>query len=138
MQLATTHCYFTRAQFFENTTEVEFFVFVPPEDSMIVLHFTSLKQTFNLFMFLVLLISMHENILCRIFSPEAACEVIEAEKHSHVFYEAEPDIWMVMVRSSSFSFSMIHCFDYNLCHVGQREFGQETLRKFIKNRNWRS
>ncbi|KAI9074974.1 hypothetical protein K1719_043024 [Acacia pycnantha] len=33
----------------------------------------------------------------RIFSPEAACEVIEAEKHSHVFYEAEPDIWMVMV-----------------------------------------
>ncbi|KAF6144706.1 hypothetical protein GIB67_006198 [Kingdonia uniflora] len=33
----------------------------------------------------------------RIFSPEAACDVIEAEKHSHVFYEAEPDIWMVMV-----------------------------------------
>jgi hypothetical protein len=23
--------------------------------------------------------------------------VIEAERHSHVFYEAEPDIWMVMV-----------------------------------------
>ncbi|KAL0344401.1 UNVERIFIED_CONTAM: Vacuolar fusion protein CCZ1B [Sesamum angustifolium] len=33
----------------------------------------------------------------RIFSPEAPCEVIEAEVHSHVFYEAEPDIWMVMV-----------------------------------------
>ncbi|XP_058108364.1 vacuolar fusion protein CCZ1 homolog B-like isoform X4 [Magnolia sinica] len=33
----------------------------------------------------------------RIFSPDAACEVIEAEKHSHVFYQAEPDIWMVMV-----------------------------------------
>ncbi|KAL2485036.1 Protein of unknown function (DUF1712) [Abeliophyllum distichum] len=33
----------------------------------------------------------------RIFSPEAACDVIEAEMHSHVFYEAEPDIWMVMV-----------------------------------------
>ncbi|XP_054808958.1 vacuolar fusion protein CCZ1 homolog B-like isoform X2 [Prosopis cineraria] len=33
----------------------------------------------------------------RIFSPEAACEVIEAERHSHIFYEAEPDIWMVMV-----------------------------------------
>ncbi|KAI3462062.1 hypothetical protein Pfo_018725 [Paulownia fortunei] len=33
----------------------------------------------------------------RIFSPEAACEVIEADMHSHVFYEAEPDIWMVMV-----------------------------------------
>ncbi|XP_023536170.1 vacuolar fusion protein CCZ1 homolog B-like [Cucurbita pepo subsp. pepo] len=33
----------------------------------------------------------------RTFSPEAACEVIEAEKHSHVFFEAEPDIWMVLV-----------------------------------------
>uniref|UniRef100_A0A2P2KQ28 CCZ1/INTU/HSP4 first Longin domain-containing protein n=1 Tax=Rhizophora mucronata TaxID=61149 RepID=A0A2P2KQ28_RHIMU len=40
-------------------------------------------------------------ILCRIFSPEAACEVIEAERHSHVFYEAEPDIWMVMVVEKS-------------------------------------
>ncbi|KAJ6988283.1 hypothetical protein NC653_021266 [Populus alba x Populus x berolinensis] len=37
----------------------------------------------------------------RIFSPEAACEVIEAERHSHVFYEAEPDIWMVMVVEKS-------------------------------------
>ncbi|KAJ4872867.1 hypothetical protein Rs2_45464 [Raphanus sativus] len=35
-------------------------------------------------------------IFTRLFSPEAACEVIEAERHSHVFYEAEPDIWMVM------------------------------------------
>ncbi|XP_042031232.1 vacuolar fusion protein CCZ1 homolog B-like isoform X1 [Salvia splendens] len=33
----------------------------------------------------------------RIFSPDAPCEVIEAEKHCHVFYEVEPDIWMVMV-----------------------------------------
>ncbi|XP_009104497.1 vacuolar fusion protein CCZ1 homolog B isoform X1 [Brassica rapa] len=33
----------------------------------------------------------------RLFSPEAACEVIEAERHSHIFHEAEPDIWMVMV-----------------------------------------
>ncbi|GFP97216.1 vacuolar fusion protein ccz1 homolog [Phtheirospermum japonicum] len=33
----------------------------------------------------------------RIFSPDAPCEVIEAEMHSHIFYEAEPDIWMVMV-----------------------------------------
>ncbi|GAB2254712.1 hypothetical protein Droror1_Dr00022521 [Drosera rotundifolia] len=33
----------------------------------------------------------------RIFSHNAACEVIEAERHSHIFYEAEPDIWMVMV-----------------------------------------
>lgn len=37
----------------------------------------------------------------RIFSPEAACEVIEAELHSHVFFEAEPDIWMVMVVAKS-------------------------------------
>lgn len=37
----------------------------------------------------------------RIFSPEAACEVIEAERHSHVFFEAEPDIWMVMVVEKS-------------------------------------
>ncbi|KAL3510395.1 hypothetical protein ACH5RR_029796 [Cinchona calisaya] len=37
----------------------------------------------------------------RIFSPEVACEVIEAEMHSHVFYEAEPDIWMVMVVEKS-------------------------------------
>ncbi|KAF8772857.1 hypothetical protein HU200_005245 [Digitaria exilis] len=33
----------------------------------------------------------------RIFSPEEDCEVIESEKHSHVFYQAEPDIWMVLV-----------------------------------------
>ncbi|MED6148331.1 Vacuolar fusion protein CCZ1 B [Stylosanthes scabra] len=37
----------------------------------------------------------------RIFSPEAACEVIEAERHSHIFYEPEPDIWMVMVVEKS-------------------------------------
>ncbi|GJR98085.1 vacuolar fusion protein CCZ1 homolog B-like protein isoform X1 [Tanacetum coccineum] len=37
----------------------------------------------------------------RIFSPEAACEVIEAEMNSHVFFEAEPDIWMVMVVAKS-------------------------------------
>ncbi|THG10164.1 hypothetical protein TEA_014345 [Camellia sinensis var. sinensis] len=35
----------------------------------------------------------------RIFSPEAACEVIEAEGHSHVFYEPEPDIWMIVEKS---------------------------------------
>lgn len=37
----------------------------------------------------------------RIFSPDAPCEVIEAEMHSHVFYEAEHDIWMVMVVEKS-------------------------------------
>ncbi|CAN4087676.1 unnamed protein product [Withania somnifera] len=37
----------------------------------------------------------------RIFSPEAPCEIIEAEMHSHVFYEAERDIWMVMVVEKS-------------------------------------
>ncbi|ESQ27132.1 hypothetical protein EUTSA_v10018445mg [Eutrema salsugineum] len=45
------------------------------------------------------LIGLSEGLITftRLFSPEAACEVIEAERHSHVFYEAEPDIWMVMV-----------------------------------------
>ncbi|VAI27141.1 unnamed protein product [Triticum turgidum subsp. durum] len=33
----------------------------------------------------------------RIFSPEDDCEVIESDKHCHVFYQAEPDIWMVLV-----------------------------------------
>ncbi|XP_050901566.1 vacuolar fusion protein CCZ1 homolog B isoform X1 [Lathyrus oleraceus] len=37
----------------------------------------------------------------RIFSPEAACDSIEAERHSHVFHEPEPDIWMVMVVAKS-------------------------------------
>lgn len=45
---------------------------------------------------------------CRLFSPEAACEVIEAERHSHVFYEAEPDIWMVMVRHYQLFFLLWH------------------------------
>ncbi|KAM1299547.1 vacuolar fusion protein CCZ1 homolog B-like isoform X1 [Malus sylvestris] len=43
----------------------------------------------------------------RIFSPEAACEAIEAERHSHVFYEAEPDIWMVMVVEKNKEFEPI-------------------------------
>ncbi|XP_020221805.1 vacuolar fusion protein CCZ1 homolog B isoform X1 [Cajanus cajan] len=37
----------------------------------------------------------------RIFSPEAACELIEAQSHSHVFHEPEPDIWIVMVVDKS-------------------------------------
>jgi hypothetical protein len=36
-------------------------------------------------------------IMSRIFSPEEDCEVIESEKHSYNFYQAEPDIWMVLV-----------------------------------------
>ncbi|XP_065877900.1 vacuolar fusion protein CCZ1 homolog B-like isoform X2 [Euphorbia lathyris] len=47
----------------------------------------------------------------RIFSPEAACEVIEAERHSHVFYEPEPDIWMVMVVEKSKSLEVIWRID---------------------------
>ncbi|XP_050234530.1 vacuolar fusion protein CCZ1 homolog B-like isoform X2 [Mercurialis annua] len=47
----------------------------------------------------------------RIFSPEAACEVIEAERHSHVFYEAEPDIWMVMVVEKSKGLEVIWRID---------------------------
>ncbi|KAM7259405.1 hypothetical protein ACFE04_015146 [Oxalis oulophora] len=42
----------------------------------------------------------------RIFSPEVACEVIEADGHSHVFYEAEPDIWMVMMVEKSKEFEV--------------------------------
>ena len=38
-----------------------------------------------------------------LFSPEAACEVKEAERHSDVFHEAEPDVWMVMVHHSLFT-----------------------------------
>lgn len=49
----------------------------------------------------------------RTFSPEAACEVIEADKHSHVFYQAEPEIWMVMVRLPT-SCQMIHFFHLTL------------------------
>lgn len=52
-------------------------------------------------------------VLCRIFSPEAACEVIEAERHSHVFHQAEPDIWMVMVRylflNNSLTYGLQYC-----------------------------
>ncbi|KAL5232581.1 hypothetical protein ABZP36_031357 [Zizania latifolia] len=33
----------------------------------------------------------------RIFSPDDDCEVIESENHSHVFHQAEADIWMVLV-----------------------------------------
>ncbi|WCJ27424.1 hypothetical protein M5689_009169 [Euphorbia peplus] len=47
----------------------------------------------------------------RIFSPDAACEVIEAERHSHVFYEPEPDIWMVMVVEKSKSLEVIWRID---------------------------
>ncbi|XP_015575029.2 vacuolar fusion protein CCZ1 homolog A isoform X1 [Ricinus communis] len=47
----------------------------------------------------------------RIFSPEAPCEVIEAERHSHVFYEAEPDIWMVMIVEKSKGLEVIWRID---------------------------
>ena len=63
---------------------------------------SSLSLGFFLSFYLLLLLhSIYLFVLfnCRIFSPDSACEVIEAERHSHVFYEAEPDIWIVMVRS---------------------------------------
>ncbi|CAH9102144.1 unnamed protein product [Cuscuta epithymum] len=47
----------------------------------------------------------------RIFSPEKPCETIEAEMHSHVFYEAEPDIWMVMVVEKSRELESIRRID---------------------------
>ncbi|KAH9321381.1 hypothetical protein KI387_016020, partial [Taxus chinensis] len=33
----------------------------------------------------------------RIFSPDAPCEVIDTDKHSHVLYQPEADIWVIMV-----------------------------------------
>ncbi|KAK2976180.1 hypothetical protein RJ640_012466 [Escallonia rubra] len=54
----------------------------------------------------------------RIFSPEAACEVIEAEIHSHIFYEAEPDIWMVMM-----SVSPLPRGPLKGCHVCPKDIG---------------
>lgn len=37
----------------------------------------------------------------RIFSPEAPCEVIDTDKHSHVLYQPEADIWMILVVEKS-------------------------------------
>ena len=66
--------------------------------------FTRSADWYTLFLiwFALVDMSMYESCeyKCRLFSPEAACEVIEAERHSHVFFEAETDIWMVMVRHS--------------------------------------
>jgi hypothetical protein len=36
-------------------------------------------------------------VIGRIFSPEAPCQLMQAEQHCHVFLNCEPDIWMVMV-----------------------------------------
>ncbi|KAL2621341.1 hypothetical protein R1flu_001546 [Riccia fluitans] len=33
----------------------------------------------------------------RIFSPLTPCELMEAERHTHIFYQCEPDLWIVMV-----------------------------------------
>lgn len=61
------------------------------------------QRCFNVFAFycLLLVVKCKMKTSCRTFSPEAACEVIEAEKHSHVFFEAEQDIWMVLVQFCS-------------------------------------
>ena len=48
-------------------------------------------------------------VMCRIFSPEEDCEVIESEKRSHVFYQAEPDIWMVLVTDLDSMNTLIVC-----------------------------
>lgn len=36
-------------------------------------------------------------VIGRIFSPEAPCQLMQAEQHCHIFLNCEPDIWMVMV-----------------------------------------
>lgn len=33
----------------------------------------------------------------KVFSPEAPCEVMDADRHKHVFWECEADIWLVMI-----------------------------------------
>jgi hypothetical protein len=48
-------------------------------------------------------------VMCRIFSPEEDCEVIESEKRSQVFYQAEPDIWMVLVMDLDSMHTLIVC-----------------------------
>uniref|UniRef100_A0A0D6R5U2 CCZ1/INTU/HSP4 first Longin domain-containing protein n=1 Tax=Araucaria cunninghamii TaxID=56994 RepID=A0A0D6R5U2_ARACU len=47
----------------------------------------------------------------RIFSPEVPCEVIDTDKHSHVFYQPEPDIWMIMVVEKSKEYEEISRHD---------------------------
>ncbi|BBN14588.1 hypothetical protein MPTK1_6g12850 [Marchantia polymorpha subsp. ruderalis] len=37
----------------------------------------------------------------RIFSPLSPCELMEAERHTHVFHQCEPDLWIVMVVEKS-------------------------------------
>ncbi|XP_024399642.1 vacuolar fusion protein CCZ1 homolog B [Physcomitrium patens] len=37
----------------------------------------------------------------RIFSPDKPCQLMQAEGHCHVFFNCEPDIWMVMVIEKS-------------------------------------
>ena len=35
--------------------------------------------------------------VCRIFSPDSPCEEIESDKKTHIFFQPEGDIWMLMV-----------------------------------------
>lgn len=37
----------------------------------------------------------------RIFSPEKPCQLMQAEGHCHIFFNCEPDIWIVMVVEKS-------------------------------------
>ncbi|EFJ22293.1 hypothetical protein SELMODRAFT_416490 [Selaginella moellendorffii] len=45
------------------------------------------------------LVGLSEGLITfsRIFSPDSPCEFMEAERHGHIFYECEPDIWMILV-----------------------------------------
>ncbi|GJN16196.1 hypothetical protein PR202_gb03158 [Eleusine coracana subsp. coracana] len=64
-------------------------------------------------------------------SPEEDCEVIESEKHSHVFYQAEPDIWMVLVKSHHcyFIFLLNNKTQSALLHVDSAIF--QNCRKLV-------
>ncbi|KAH7352599.1 hypothetical protein KP509_19G053500 [Ceratopteris richardii] len=45
------------------------------------------------------LIGLGEGIITftKMFSPNAPCDIIDTEKRSHVFFQPEPDIWMILV-----------------------------------------
>ncbi|CAM6129572.1 unnamed protein product [Calypogeia fissa] len=49
------------------------------------------------------LIGLSEGLITftKIFSPETPCELMEAERHTHFFYQCEPDLWMVLVVEKS-------------------------------------
>jgi len=67
-------------------------------------------------------------VICSIFSPEEDCDIIESEKHSHVFYQAETDIWMVLVMAFHYfnTFFTQHTGDLCIFILRRSKKGQES------------